>query len=145
MFIDTAYAETDTIAIQGADGEMPAAPQAPETSALTSFVPMILIFAAFYFLLIRPQDKKRRQQEALVLGVKKGEDVLTNSGMFGKVTKINDSDNTIMVQLAKDVEIKMLKNAIADITSRAKKEVVKTDKAPSKKDKSEKKAKPEKK
>ncbi len=139
MFIDTAYAETDTIAIQGADGEMPAAPQAPETNAFTSLVPMVLIFAAFYFLLIRPQDKKRRRQEALVLGVKKGEDVLTNSGMFGKVTKINDSDNTIMVQVAKDIEIKMLKNAIADITSRPKQEVAKKGKAALKEDKSEKK------
>ena len=85
---------------------------------------MVLIFVVFYFLLIRPQEKKRRTQETLVSGVKKGgvlEEVMTNSGLFGVVTKINDSDNTIMVQIAKEVEVKVLKNSIADIISRSKK------------------------
>jgi preprotein translocase subunit YajC len=82
---------------------------------------MVLIFVVFYFLLIRPQEKKRRNQETLVSGVKKGEEVMTNSGLFGVVTKINDSDNTVMVQIAKDVEVKVLKNSIADIISRSKK------------------------
>ena len=75
----------------------------------------------FYFLLIRPQEKKRRNQETLVSGVKKGEEVMTNSGLFGVISKINDSDNTVMLQIAKDVEIKVLKTSIADIVSRSKK------------------------
>jgi preprotein translocase subunit YajC len=81
---------------------------------------MVLIFVVFYFLLIRPQEKKRRQQAQLVSEVKKGEEILTNTVLFGKVVEINDSDNTIMVQVAKDVEIKMLKNSIANIISRNK-------------------------
>ena len=82
---------------------------------------MVLIFVVFYFLLIRPQEKKRRNQETLVSGVKKGEEVMTNSGLFGVISKINDSDNTVMLQIAKDVEIKVLKTSIADIVSRSKK------------------------
>jgi preprotein translocase subunit YajC len=122
MFIENAYAESDTITVQDTE----AAPKAPPSmmeSGWASMMPMILIFAVFYFLLIRPQEKRRRQQESLVAGVKIGEEVLTNSGIYGTVTKINDSDNTVYVQVAKDVEIKFLKNSIADVISRSKKEV----------------------
>lgn len=126
MFINEAYAETDTITVQDSDNT-PDAPPGIE-SGWTSLVPMILIFVVFYFLLIRPQEKKRRTQETLVSGVKKGEEVLTNSGMFGIVTKINDSDNTIMVKVADGVEVKILKNSIADIVSRSKAEANQTKK-----------------
>ena len=111
---------TDTIIVQDADNA-PVAPAPVESAAWTSFVPMLLIFVVFYFLLIRPQEKKRRQQENLVGGVKKGEEVMKNSGLFGVVTKISDSDNTVMVQIAKDVEVKVLKSSIVDIVSRSKK------------------------
>ena len=73
----------------------------------------------------RRQEKRRRAQQDLVSGVKKGEEVLTNSGIIGVVSKINDSDNTVHISVAKDVEIKMLKTSISDILSRTKKEEVK--------------------
>ena len=117
---NTAFADTDTITIQGSEST-PDAPTAIE-SGLSSLVPMILIFVVFYFLLIRPQEKKHRAQETLVAGVKKGEEVLTNTGIYGVVTKINDSDNTIMLRIANNVEIKMLKGSITDIVSRNKEE-----------------------
>ncbi len=122
----TAKDTTDTITIQDTDA-MPATPSLIE-SGWTSIVPMILIFVVFYFLLIRPQEKKRRHQETLVSGVKKGEEVITNSGMFGTVTKINDSDNTILVELAKGVEVKMFKSSIMDIISRRDKGNISTEK-----------------
>lgn len=118
MFINNAFADTDTITLQGSES-LPDSPPAIE-SGLTSLVPMVLIFVVFYFLLIRPQEKKRRAQETLVSGVKKGEEVLTNAGIYGVVTKINDSDNTITLRIANDVEIRMQKNSIADIVSRSK-------------------------
>jgi preprotein translocase subunit YajC len=118
MFINNAFADTDTITLQGSESA-PESPPAIESS-LTSLVPMVLIFVVFYFLLIRPQEKKRRSQETLVSGVKKGEEVLTNAGIYGVVTQINDSDNTITLRIANDVEIKMQKNSIADIVSRSK-------------------------
>ena len=99
---------------------------------------MVLIFAVFYFLLIRPQEKRRRAQQDVVSGVKKGEEVLTNSGIIGIVSKINDSDNTVLLSIAKDVEIKILKTSISDILSRTKKEEVKTIKSEKKKSNSSK-------
>jgi preprotein translocase subunit YajC len=84
----------------------------------TSLVPMVLIFVVFYFLLIRPQDKKRKAQEELVNSVKKGEKVLLTSGIYGVVESINDSDGTALVNVADGVTIKILKTAIADIINR---------------------------
>ena len=126
MFINNAFADTDTITLQSSEST-PESPPAIE-SGLTSLVPMVLIFVVFYFLLIRPQEKKRRSQEALVSGVKKGEEVLTNAGIYGVVTKINDSDNTITLRIANDVEVKIQKNSIADIVSRSKGDDNPTDK-----------------
>lgn len=124
MFINTAYAEentnkqTDTITLQGSE-PLQKAPE-PVANNWTSLVPMILIFAVFYFFLIRPQDKKRKAMQEMIAGVKKGEEVLTSSGIIGVVTKLNDNDNTVYLEVAKDVEIKMLKSAIVEITSRTK-------------------------
>jgi len=134
MIINQAYAEDsqiDTITLQDSD----ALPQAPESigSSWISLVPMVLIFAVFYFLLIRPQEKRRRAQQEVVSGVKKGEEILTTSGIIGIVSKINDSDNTVLLSIAKDVEIKILKTSISDILSRTKKEEVKAIKATKKK------------
>ena len=128
---EQASAQVDTITLKDSD----ALPQAPESvgSNWTSLVPMVLIFAVFYFLLIRPQEKRRRAQQDVVSGVKKGEEVLTNSGIIGIVSKINDSDNTVLLSIAKDVEIKILKTSISDILSRTKKEEVKTIKSEKKK------------
>ena len=80
MFINDVYAQeslrkatsSDTVTLQDSD----ALPKAPESigNSWTSLVPMVLIFAVFYFLLIRPQEKRRRAQQDLVSGVKKGEE-----------------------------------------------------------------------
>ena len=139
MFINDVYAQesltkatsSDTVTLQDSD----ALPKAPESigNSWTSLVPMVLIFAVFYFLLIRPQEKRRRAQQDLVSGVKKGEEVLTNSGIIGIVSKINDSDNTVHISIAKDVEIKMLKTSISDILRKKKKEEAKDNKSLAKK------------
>lgn len=86
----------------------------------TSLIPLISIFVVFYFLLIRPQEKKRREQEELVGTIKKGEEILTNSGIYGVVTRMTENDPNIEVAIAKDVNIKILKSAIATIVSRQK-------------------------
>jgi preprotein translocase subunit YajC len=115
MLITNAYASDDTIAIEGAE-TLPKAPDQLQSS-WTSIVPMVLIFVVLYFFLIRPQEKRRKQQEELVGGVKKGEEVITSSGIMGTVTKVSDN-NIVEIEVAKDVQIKMLKSAIVDITSR---------------------------
>ena len=108
--------KSDVISIQGVE-DTPVAPPPADTNWF-SLMPMVLIFILFYFLLIRPQEKKRREHENFITSAKKGEEIVTNSGFFGRITKINDSDNTIIVELTKGVEVKMLKSSISDITSR---------------------------
>ena len=95
-------------------------PQAPEPiqSTFTSLVPMLLIFGVFYFLLIRPQEKKRKAQAQLVATVKAGEEVLLHSGIYGKVVKVNENDSTLLLEICKDTEIKVLQSAMADIINR---------------------------
>ena len=104
-----------------------ALPVAPDSiqSTFTSLAPMVLIFIVFYFLLIRPQEKKRKAQEQLVSTVKPGEEVLLHSGIYGKVVKVNENDNSLLLQVSKETEIKVLQSAIADIVSR--KAVAKTE------------------
>ena len=93
-------------------------------SNLMSFVPMILIFIVFYVLLIRPQEKKRKEHEELINSVKKGEEIITHGGIFGKVVKIHD-DSIIDLEIAQNTIIKISKSAIADIISREKEKLKK--------------------
>ena len=110
---------SDVISIKETQQSAPASTQKSGILGnLTSFIPMILIFAVFYFFLIRPQDKKRKAQEALINTVKKGEEIVTHSGMFGVVVKV-DKD-ILEVQISKGVVIRILKQAVANITSRKK-------------------------
>lgn len=115
--------ETQTNDITSLQDNGDVLPQTLESlgSNWTSLIPMVLIFAVFYFLLIRPQEKRRRVHQEIVSGVKKGEEVSTNSGIIGIVNKINDGNDTVIISVAKGVEIKILKTSISDILSRTKK------------------------
>lgn len=132
---DSTANNNDTIEIQETE-VVPVETTNSLQSGLTSLIPMVLIFAVFYFLLLRPQEKRRKEREKLVSEVKKGEEVLTNSGIYGIVTKVSESEPNIEVEIAKDVRIKVLKSAIVDITSRSKDvSVKKEDNKNNKKDK----------
>ena len=87
-------------------------------STLMSFVPMILIFFVFYFLIIRPQEKKRKAQQDLVNSVKKGDQVVTGSGLFGKIVKIDDNNSTVELEIAKDIIVKILKSSILNVVTK---------------------------
>ncbi|MEY3197333.1 MAG: hypothetical protein RLZZ59_704 [Pseudomonadota bacterium] len=101
-----------------ASSEMPQAPDQIQ-STFTSLMPMLLIFVVFYFLLIRPQEKKRKAQEQMVSTAKPGEEVLLHCGIYGKITKVNEAEKTIIVEITKDTEIKVIQSAVADIISRS--------------------------
>ncbi|MGX6960691.1 MAG: preprotein translocase subunit YajC [Rickettsia endosymbiont of Pentastiridius leporinus] len=116
---DNSAGNNDTIEIQETE-VVPVENTNSLQSGLTSLIPMVLIFAVFYFLLLRPQEKRRKEREKLVSEVKKGEEVLTNSGIYGTVSKVSENDPNLEVEIAKDVHIKVLKTAIVDITSRSK-------------------------
>lgn len=112
--------DSDVISMQEAES-MPTPPAEANSgvqSLLSTMVPMVLIFGVFYFLLIRPQEKKRRNQEDLVKSVKLGEEVLTSSGLFGFIRSINENDGTVEIQIAEHAKVKILRSAIVDVISR---------------------------
>jgi len=86
---------------------------AGQPSALAQFLPLILIFIVFYFLLIRPQMKRAKEHKQLVASLNKGDEVVTSGGMLGKITELNDSFVTL--ELAESVKIKIQRHAIASV------------------------------
>lgn len=85
--------------------------------AFAQFVPLILIFAIMYFLLIRPQQKKVKEHQAMVSALRRGDQVVTQGGVIGKVTKVKD-DNEIELEIAEGVKIRVVQNTIAAVTSK---------------------------
>ncbi|MWB78550.1 preprotein translocase subunit YajC [Pseudooceanicola sp. 216_PA32_1] len=86
-------------------------------SAIAQFVPLILIFAIMYFLLIRPQQKKVKEHQALVNAVRRGDMVVTQGGIIGKIAKVKD-DNEVEVEVAEGVKIRVVKSTIAQVLSK---------------------------
>lgn len=78
---------------------------------MLSLVPFVLIFVIFYFLLILPQQKKQKQQKAMLEGLKKGDKVVTASGIWGTVTNLGKE--TVTLQIADNTKIKMQREHIA--------------------------------
>jgi len=76
-----------------------------------SFLPLILLFVVFYFLLIRPQQKKAKQQKQFIENLKKGDEVVTSGGLYGKITGLTDT--TVTIEIAEKVRVKVAKNAVA--------------------------------
>ena len=101
MFATPAYAQ----AAGGAGG------------ALGSFIPLILIFAIMYFLLIRPQQKKQKEHAAMVAALRRGDQVITQGGLHGKVTKVKD-DNEIEVEIATGVKVRVVQSTIAAVVNK---------------------------
>jgi preprotein translocase subunit YajC len=85
---------------------------AGQGSGLMTFLPLILLFAVFYFLLIRPQQKRAKQQKMFLENLKKGETVVTSGGLYGKITGI--TDDAVTIEIAEKVRVKVTKSAIAD-------------------------------
>jgi preprotein translocase subunit YajC len=86
-------------------------------SAFTQFLPLILIFAIMYFLLIRPQQKKVKQHQAMVLALRRGDEVVTAGGLIGKVTKVKD-DHELELELSTGVKVRVVRSTIAQVRSK---------------------------
>jgi preprotein translocase subunit YajC len=86
-------------------------------SAFASFIPLILIFAIMYFLLIRPQQKKMKEHKAMVEALRRGDQVVTQGGIVGKVTKVQE-DNMVEVEIAEGVKVKVIKGTIAQVINK---------------------------
>ena len=90
------------------------APLTPPPPSMTSMIlPFALMFLVFYFLMIRPQQKKAKDQESLMGSLQKGEEVITQSGIFGKIHGI--ADKFITLEVDNNVKIKILKSQIATV------------------------------
>ena len=84
---------------------------------LVQLFPLVLIFIVFYFLLIRPQQSKMKQQREMLAGVKRGDRVVTGGGIIGLVTKVI-GDNELQIELAEGVRVRIIKGTITDIITR---------------------------
>jgi len=85
--------------------------------ALTSFIPLILIFVIMWFLLIRPQQKKAKEHQAMVAALRRGDEVITQGGLIGKITKVKD-DGEAELEIAPNVKVRVLKGTIAQVVSK---------------------------
>lgn len=113
LFVSQAIAQTQEVATNA----VAAAP-----SAISNFIPLILIFGIFYFLLIRPQQKKIKEHNALVDALKKGDEIVTSGGVIGKIKKVEDE--ILHVDIAPDVTVKVLRNTVSNrsISEKSKKQ-----------------------
>jgi preprotein translocase subunit YajC len=99
-----------------------ASPFGGEGGMLMSLLPFVLIFVIMYFLILRPQQKRVKQHQEMVKNVRRGDTVVTNGGLVGKVTKVIDDDQ-IEIEIAHDVRIRQMRGMLTDV--RAKGEPVK--------------------
>jgi preprotein translocase subunit YajC len=112
MLISSAWAQE-----AGGDAAAAAAAAPGEGSFLLSLAPLILIFVVFYFLLIRPQQKKMKAHRALVASVRRGDRVVTQGGILGTVTKVL-GENEVQVEIAEGVRVRVIKHTLSDVLSR---------------------------
>lgn len=85
-------------------------------SAITSLIPLVIMFGIFYFLLIRPQQKKAKEHKALLDALKKGDQVVTAGGMHGKITAVEDT--VVTIEVANNVNIKFNKGHVAAVVDK---------------------------
>ena len=85
-------------------------------SGFTQFIPLILIFVIFYFFLIRPQQKKVKQHKSMVDTLKRGDEVVTSGGVFGKIEKVYDDDK-IDLSISESVNIQVVKSTIQSLAN----------------------------
>ncbi len=94
-------------------------PAGPAPSPIMQFVPLIFIFVIFYFLLIRPQQKKSKEHQKLVSGIQTGDAVITSAGIHGVVTNVKDK--TVLVRVADNVKLEFDRAAITSVSRGAEK------------------------
>lgn len=103
MFVSPAFAQTAGAPSAGA--------------AFAQFLPIILIFIIFYFLLIRPQQQKMKSHRAMVEALRRGDQIITSGGIVGKVSKVQE-DGMVEVEIAEGVKVKVVKHTISQVLNK---------------------------
>lgn len=98
--IETAYA----VGTQGGGGQ---------GGGIAAFLPFIAMIVILYFLLIRPQQRKQKEHKTMLTTLRKGDKVVTNSGMFGTIVGIDDNENKVVLKVAENVKVEFLKSSVA--------------------------------
>jgi preprotein translocase subunit YajC len=104
MFVSPAYAQ--------------AAGGGPGGFDLFSLLPLILIFVVFWFLLIRPQQKKMKEHRAMLDAIRRGDRVVTNGGIIGLVTKVLDAERELQLEIADNVRVRVVRDMVASVVSK---------------------------
>ena len=79
---------------------------------------LLVIFGIMYFLLIRPQQKKLKEHQAMLSALRRGDQVITQGGIMGKVTKVKDDSNEVEVEIASGVNVRVIKSTIATVVNK---------------------------
>ena len=85
--------------------------------AFAQFVPLILIFVIMYFLLIRPQQEKVKEHQAMIGALRRGDEIVTAGGLIGKITKVKD-DAEVEVELTTGMKVRVVRATIAQVRSK---------------------------
>src|SRR5439155_21851326 len=91
------------------------APSSAPGGGLLSLAPMIFIFVIFYFLLIAPMRKKQKKTQEMLTKLKKGDEVITGGGIFGRITALDEERGFVILQISDNTKIKVLRIAVAAI------------------------------
>ena len=102
MLISTAHAQAAGGVAGGSD-------------IFVQLMPLVLIFVVFYFLLIRPQQQRAKQHRAMVDALKKGDQVVTAGGIFGRVSRVDAAEGAVMVEIAPNVQVKVARSTIGEV------------------------------
>jgi preprotein translocase subunit YajC len=105
LFITPAFAQASGAAPMGS------------TDMLIQFAPFVFMAVIFYFLLIRPQQQRAKEQRNLVQAARRGDVVVTSGGLIGKITKATD-ENEVEVEIAPNVRVRLVRSGIADVRSK---------------------------
>lgn len=105
MFISTAYAQAAGAAPGGAD-------------MFVQFAPLVLIFVVFYFLLIRPQQKKMKEHKAMLDAIRRGDKVVTGGGIVGTVVRVGNDDE-VVVEIAENVRVRCMRGTISLVLNKS--------------------------
>ncbi len=92
-------------------------PSGAAPNPLLQFAPMIFIFVIFYFLLIAPMRRKQKKTQEMLAQLKKGDEVITGAGIFGRVAALDEQRGFVVLQIADNVKVKVLRSAIAGLAS----------------------------